>query len=222
MSKNPQVTREYSESRHFSGPILQKARVKLASQHQLTTITRYTPYSKKPYQETTFNAAHFNSLIERMYNHLRDIYSIPIYFNLFKEFIYRHPAVYTFSKHSYWAELHNSGIGSRRNRNYWRNRRSYQGIGRYYRYGESFIQHGIKPKEELTSDQYQVNHKQARRDWRDRKKFAKDQGKGRCFCKCNLTDARFRRRWERDLIKKGDYDKIYYNKDLFTDSWQCC
>jgi hypothetical protein len=63
---------------------------------------------------------------------------------------------------------------------------------------------------------------QDRRDWRKRKGFQKDQSKGRCFCKCPLNDARYRRRWERDLIQKGHYDKLYYNKNLFMSSWDCC
>jgi len=159
---------------------------------------------------------HFKTLVSNKYDQLRGLYAIPIHFNEFEAFVYGHPTIYRLSHYRYWASLHNSRIGRRFR---WP---ASQSTGPYYRYGESFVQHGIEPKEEPTSDMYRVNPAEARKDWRNKKGFARDQGKGRCFCKCPLNDARYRRRYERDLIKQGRYDEIYTDKDQFTDRWDCC
>lgn len=61
-----------------------------------------------------------------------------------------------------------------------------------------------------------------REDWRKRKGFARDQAKNKHFCKCRINDARYRRRWERDLIRKGQWEEIYTDKNMFTSGWDCC
>lgn len=84
--------------------------------------------------------------------------------------------------------------------------------------GESrFVQSGYAKKEIS-------NVEQSRRDWRERKGFRRDKAKGRCWCKCNLNDAkRGRRAWERDKIRKGQYEDLdQYDKNMFTDGWDCC
>lgn len=87
-----------------------------------------------------------------------------------------------------------------------------------------------------TYKEKQINEKeQSRRDWRKRKGFQRDQAKGRCFCKCKITDTQAgHRAWARDLIKKGiihndtyfmeEYAErlLSYNKDQFTSRWDCC
>ncbi len=81
----------------------------------------------------------------------------------------------------------------------------------------SFRQNGYKKK---VIDE----REQARRDWRERKGFARDQAKGRCWCKCKLNDAKAgRRAWERDMIRKGRWEDLdSYDKNMFTDAWDCC
>jgi hypothetical protein len=98
--------------------------------------------------------------------------------------------------------------------------------------GEStFRQNGYTKKETNTVKQ----------DWRERKGFRRDQAKGRCFCKCKITDTREgHRRWQRDLLHKmigmevqafndevDFFDKelselASYDKDSFTSRWDCC
>lgn len=82
-----------------------------------------------------------------------------------------------------------------------------------------FVQRGFPKK---TKNQF-------KEDWRARKGFARDQAKGDCFCKCNITDARHgHRRWQRDLIQKGFVDArhweilLAYHKNMFTSAWDCC
>lgn len=213
MNHSTHPTEDYSNSRYLYSKILLDSRNLVASQKQFVTVTYYTSYAPvKTYTKEELNVKHFDVLVSQKYDQLRGLYSIPFHFDQFYTFMWRHPDVRKWRYYGYYA----SDEWAR-----WRLRHD-ASTGQYYRVGPKFVQHGIEKKEDLVSDQYKVNPDQARQEWRNKKKFSKDQSKGRCFCKCNLTDARYRRRWERDLIRAGRWDEIYNNKDMFTDSWDCC
>lgn len=219
--KKPTPTRDYVESRRLDASIINDARERIVAQHRLIKYQEYSLYSKQSFERERFDHAHFDTLIEHEYKRLRGLYSIPFTFYQFEEYVYSHHLIYRWS-YDRRAARHNQRVYSKRRRHHlwdrWGNR-----TGLYYRKGPNKGA-GVPKKAEPVSDQYQVNPAVAKKDWRDKKGFSRDNSKRHgCFCKCSLNDARAgRRRWERDLINKGEYDKIYHNKNLFTDSWECC
>jgi len=219
--KKPTPTCEYSESRQLDSCIIHEARERIVAQHKIIQYKEYNLYWKKEIDRERFDHKHFKGLIQHEYDRLRGLYAIPFHFYEFQDHIYNHPAIRRWS-YDHFAVEHNRRVYSRRKRYHkwdrWADR-----TGVYYRQGPAKMSANPKKKVEPVSDQYQVNPAVAKKDWRDRKGFSRDNSKRHgCFCKCRLTDARYRRRWERDLIQKGQYDKIYSNKSMFTSSWDCC
>jgi hypothetical protein len=214
-------TREFAESRRLHSSIIDEARERIAAQHRIINYKEYNLYYPKGYDRQRFDYAHFDVLIEHEYKRLRGLYSIPFTFYEFEEHIYNHNAIYRWS-YDRRSARQNQRVHSKRRRHHmwdrWGDR-----TGTYYRQGPAKMSANPRKKVEAVSDQYQVNPGVARKDWRSEKRFSRDQAKGRCFCKCNLNDARAgRRAWERDMIRKGDYERMEYDKNMFTDGWQCC
>lgn len=221
--KKSQPTREYAESRRLHSSIIDEARERIVAQRRIIKYKEYSWYSKQEFERERLDEAHIRTLVESEYSRLRGLYSIPFHFEEFCDHIYRHPSLYRWVINRYWAEKHNSRVASRRRRHHtwdrWGDR-----TGTYYRQGPAKMSANPQKKVEPVSDQYQVNADVARKDWRDKKQFQRDKAKGTCFCKCRLNDAKAgRRAWERDMIRKEDYEGMdAYHKNMFTDGWDCC
>ena len=221
--KKSTPTREYSESRTLHSFIINESREHIVAQHRIIPFKEYSHWSKQWYDRERFDHAHFDSLIEHEYKRLRGLYSIPFTFYEFEEHIYNHSLIYRWS-YDRRAARHNQRVYSKRRRHHlwdrWGDR-----TGVYYRQGPAKMSSNPKKKVEPVSDQFQVNPDVARKDWRDRKGFSRDNAKRHgCFCKCSLNDARAgRRAWERDMIRKENWEALDgYSKNHFTDGWDCC
>ena len=217
--KNITPTYEWVESRRLDGVIIRESRERLVAQHKFNKVKTYNPHLHKFAEEDCFDHSHFDTLIEHEYCRLRGLYAIPFTHDEFSDHIYEHRSIYRW-RYYRQERIRNARID-----------KGFSGWGRNWirpwdisTSGESrFIQHGIEKKTEPVSDQYQVNHDQARKEWRQKKGFSRDQGKGKHYCNCCLNDARAgRRAWERDMIRKGKWDEMDDNKDLFTNGWECC
>lgn len=223
MSRKSSPTNEWAQSRHLSSPIIGDARERLAVQHKIIPYKEYSWYWKKEFDHERFDYAHMDNLIEHEYVRLRGLYSIPFVFEEFQSHVYYHPKLYPWARNGYFAAIYNSRIygSKRRKRHMWDRWGDRTGV--YYRVGPAKMSANPQKKAEPVSDHYQVNPEVARKDWREKKGFRKDHRKGRQFCKCSLNDSRAgRRAWERDMIRKGRWEEMTNNKNLFTDGWQCC
>lgn len=148
--------------------------------------------------------------IERSYYFLRMLYKIPIPYHEFHQYVYGHSKI---QYQGYVLKMY--GCGRYRKPGFW-----YDYHGCDFHKKISFVQHGILPKENPVSDQYEVNRHEAKKEWR--KKKARD-GRRRHPGKNGRASAhRTFALWQmskeermraKKLIKNGRYDKLPSKRD---------